>query len=109
MVRHINPNETKIHKKHCTNFSFKPSSGSWRRTPSLFEQFIIALVGDFWVVKCADTRVAECATVSEAVRTAVHTASQTQTYRRRVQVVLDEPSDGRMLIWDSTKDGFCTA
>jgi hypothetical protein len=75
----------------------------------LFEQFIIALVGDFWVVQCADIRVAECATVSEAVRTAVHTASQTHTYRRRVQVVLDEPSDGHMLIWDSTKDGFCTA
>ena len=73
------------------------------------DEFVISRIGGLWTVASADVLVAHRSSAPEAVRAAVEVASRYAAHGRDVQVVMHDPDDGRVVLWDSTRDGFTQA
>ncbi len=70
------------------------------------DAFVIERIGHLWTVTSAEVLVAQRRSAPDAIRAAVEAASRYASYGRDVQVVLDDPDDGQVVVWDSTRDGY---
>jgi len=70
------------------------------------DAFVIERIGHLWTVTSAEVLVAQRRNAPDAIRAAVEAASRYASYGRDVQVVLDDPDDGQVVVWDSTRDGY---
>jgi hypothetical protein len=68
--------------------------------------YIVSKLANFWGVVNYGVILSQCATSSEAIRLAVQTAATVSKSTGPAQVLIEDASGDRTVIWDSTHDGY---